>query len=59
MCLKSIETERKALLTGYESGDIILWDLESSAMITKLCVHKEPGSENKHMQLTNDQYYFI
>ncbi|CAB4002349.1 guanine nucleotide-binding subunit beta 1 [Paramuricea clavata] len=42
MCLKSIETEKKYLVAGYESGDIILWDLQSSNMVSKLCVHKEP-----------------
>ena len=45
MCLKSIEAEKKFLVAGYESGDIILWDLQSSNMVSKLCVHNEPGTE--------------
>ena len=51
MCLKSVDTERKTLFAGYESGDIILWDLETSKMISKLNVHKEPG--NKICPLTS------
>ena len=45
MCLKSVETERKTLFAGYESGDIILWDLGTLKMISKLNVHKEPGNK--------------
>ncbi|XP_028396534.1 guanine nucleotide-binding protein subunit beta-like protein 1 [Dendronephthya gigantea] len=42
MCLKNITKERPVLLAGYESGDVILWDLGSSKMISKLKVHNEP-----------------
>ena len=45
MCLKPIETDKKSLLAGYESGDIVLWDLQTSNMVSKLCAHKEPGNK--------------
>ena len=48
MCLKSVGTERKILLAGYENGDIILWDLESSKIISQLSVHMEPGRSPEH-----------
>ena len=43
MCLKNGTKERPVLLAGYESGDVILWDLGSSKMISKLKAHNEPG----------------
>ena len=46
MCLKAIETDNRTFLAGYESGEIVLWDLETLNIVSKLCAHKEPGNKS-------------
>ena len=64
MCLKGVGSGRNSLLAGYESGDVVLWDLQSGKMISQLSVHNEPGVETtfEHMlgsPITNFIYSWI
>ena len=52
MCLTKakIQDDVDVILAGYENGNIILWDIQTSKIMDELNVHKEPGNTTREIK---------